>query len=102
MVTSLNCLRLPKWTRVHLSPVAVESLPPTLELLHPEGVLQLQDPFVRDLSEYSTFRGPGKIEGSIVNWLNGPLFQMVGEQLASSDERLLAADEELLSAGAAA
>jgi hypothetical protein len=44
----------------------------------------------RDLVEYSTFRGPGKIEGSIVNWLN------------SSDERLLAADEALLSAGAAA
>ncbi|HMI70019.1 MAG TPA: hypothetical protein VK510_08490 [Solirubrobacteraceae bacterium] len=87
---------------MHLSSVAVGSLASTLELLHPEGVLQLQDLFVRDLSEYSTFRGPGKIGGSIVNWLNSPLFQMVGERLASSDERLLAADEELLSAGAAA
>jgi hypothetical protein len=120
--------RLPEWTRVHLSSVAVESLAQTLELLHPEGVLQLQDLFVRDLAEYSSFRGPGKIEGSIVNWLNGPLFQMVGERLgfhaalepfthregsnivvltarrrdASSDERLLASDEELLSARAAA
>ena len=72
--------------------------------------------------------GKPKIEGSIVNWLNGPLFQMVGERLgfhaalepfthregsnivvltarrrdASSDERLLASDEELLSARAAA
>jgi hypothetical protein len=88
---------------VHLSSVAIESLAQTLELLHPEGALQLQDLFVRDLSEYSTFRGPGKIEGSIVNWLNGPLLQMVGERRdASSDERLLAADEELLSAATAA
>jgi hypothetical protein len=87
--------RLPEWTRVHLSSVAVESLAQTLELLHPEGVLQLQDLFVRDLGGYSSFRGPGKIEGSIVNWLNGPLFQMV-------DECLLASDEELLSARAAA
>jgi hypothetical protein len=86
--------RLPEWTRVHLSSVAVESLAQTLELLHPEGVLQLQDLFVRDLGQYSSFRGPGKVEGSIVNWLNGPLFQMVGE-------RLLASDEELLSATAA-
>jgi hypothetical protein len=64
--------RLPEWTRVHLSSVAVESLTQTLELLHPEGVLQLQDLFVRDLEQYSSFGGPGKIEGSIVNWLNGP------------------------------
>jgi hypothetical protein len=42
--------RLPEWTRVHLSSVAVESLAQTLELLHPEGVLQLQDLFVRDAS----------------------------------------------------
>jgi hypothetical protein len=89
--------------RVHPSSVAVESLAQTLELLHPERVLQLQDLFVRDLSEYSTFGGPGKIEGSIVNWLNGPLLQMVGEwRDASSAERWLAADEELLSAAAAA
>lgn len=88
---------------MHLSSVAIESLAQTLELLHPEGALQLQDLFVRDLSEYSTFRGPGKIEGSIVNWLNGPLLQMVGERRdASSDERLLASDEELLSTRAAA
>jgi hypothetical protein len=72
---------LPEWTRVHLSSVAAESLAQTLELLHPEGVLQLQDLFVRDLQEYSSFRGPGKLEGSIVNWLNGPLLQMVGERL---------------------
>jgi hypothetical protein len=73
--------RLPEWTRVHVSSVAVESLVETLELLHPEGALQLQDLFMRDVEQYSSFRGPGKIEGSIVNRLNGPLFQMVGERL---------------------
>lgn len=26
------------------------------------------------------YRGPGKLEGSIVNWLNGPVFQRVGER----------------------
>ena len=26
------------------------------------------------------YRGPGKLEGSIVNWLNGPIFQLVGER----------------------
>jgi hypothetical protein len=107
--------------------VAVESLAQTPELLHREGVLQLQDLFVRDLGEYSNFRGPGKIEGSIVNRLNGPLLQMVGERLgfhvspapfthrhgsnivvltarrrdASGDEGLLACGEELLPAAAA-
>jgi hypothetical protein len=107
---------------VHLSSVAAESLAQTLELLHPEGVLQLQDLFVRGAEEYSSFRGPGKLEGSIVNWLNGPLLQMVGERLgfhvalepftyregsnivvltarrrdASSDERLLVSSGEAL------
>jgi hypothetical protein len=73
--------RLPEWTRVHLSSVAVESFAQCLERLHPEGVLQIQDLFVRDIDQYSSFRGPGKLEGSIVNWLNGPLFQMVGERV---------------------
>jgi Putative S-adenosyl-L-methionine-dependent methyltransferase len=72
---------LPEWTRVHLSSVAVESFAQTLELLHPEGVFQVQDLFVRDVSQYASFRGPGKVEGSIVNWLNGPLFRMIGERL---------------------
>jgi hypothetical protein len=89
--------------------------------------LQIQDLFVRDLGQYTSFRGPGKLEGSIVNWLNGPLFQTVGERLgfqvslepftyreksntvvltarrreASSDERLLTASDEILHATAA-
>ena len=72
---------LPEWTRVHASTVAVESFTQTLALLHHEGVLIAQDLFVRDVSQYAAFRGPGKLEGSIVNWLNGPVFQLVGHRV---------------------
>ena len=71
---------LPEWTRVHMSTVAVESFAQTLQLLHHEGVLVAQDLFVRDVSQYASYRGPGKLEGSIVNWLNGPIFELVGER----------------------
>jgi hypothetical protein len=71
---------LPEWTRVHASTVAVESFAQTLALLHHEGALVVQDLFVREISEYAAFRGPGKLEGSIVNWLNGPVFHLVGER----------------------
>jgi hypothetical protein len=49
-------------------------------LLHHEGVLVAQDLFIREVSQYSGYRGPGKLEGSIVNWLNGPVFQLVGQR----------------------
>lgn len=71
---------LPEWTRVHASTVAVESFAQILALLHGEGVLVAQDLFVRATGQYASFRGPGKLEGSIVNWLNGPVFQLVGER----------------------
>jgi len=71
---------LPEWTRVHLSTVAVESFAQTLALLHHEGVLVAQDLFVRRTGQYASYRGPGKLEGSIVNWLNGPVFRQVGER----------------------
>ena len=71
---------LPEWTRVHASTVAVESFAQTLALLHHEGVLIAQDLFVRETGQYAAYRGPGKLEGSIVNWLNGPVFQRVGER----------------------
>ncbi|WP_320669500.1 hypothetical protein [Patulibacter defluvii] len=71
---------LPEWTRVHASTVAVESFVQTLALMHHEGVLVAQDIFVREISQYAAYRGPGKLEGSIVNWLNGPVFQLVGER----------------------
>jgi hypothetical protein len=71
---------LPEWTRVHASTVAVESFAQTLALLHHEGALVAQDLFVRETGQYASYRGPGKLEGSIVNWLNGPVFQLVGER----------------------
>ncbi len=71
---------LPEWTRVHASTVAVESFAQTLALLHHQGTLIAQDIFVSDISGYAAFRGPGKLEGSVVNWLNGPVFQSVGER----------------------
>jgi hypothetical protein len=72
---------MPDWTRVHRSTVAVESFAQTLMLLHHEGVIVAQDLFIRELSQYGLYRGPGKLEGSIVNWLNGPIFQIVGDRL---------------------
>jgi len=71
---------LPEWTRVHASTVAVESFAQTLALLHHQGTLIAQDIFVSEISQYAAFRGPGKLEGSVVNWLNGPVFQLVGER----------------------
>ena len=65
---------------MHASTVAVESFAQTLGLLHHEGVLVAQDLFVRETGQYASYRGPGKLEGSIVNWLNGPVFQLVGER----------------------
>jgi hypothetical protein len=72
---------MPDWTRVHRSTVAVESFAQTLMLLHHEGVIVAQDLFIRELNQYGLYRGPGKLEGSIVNWLNGPIFQIVGDRL---------------------
>ena len=65
---------------MHVSTIAVESFAQTLGLLHHEGVLVAQDLFVQETGQYACYRGPGKLEGSIVNWLNGPVFQAVGER----------------------
>jgi hypothetical protein len=35
---------------------------------------------VREIDQYASFRGPGKLEGSVVNWLNGPLFRQVARE----------------------
>jgi hypothetical protein len=72
---------LPEWRRVHASTVAIESFAQTLQLLHNEGVLVGQDIFVQDVSQYAGYRGPGKLEGSVLNWLNGPVFELVGGRL---------------------
>lgn len=67
--------------RFHLSSGAAESFINTIPLLHPRGYLQVQDIFVTKLADYlHSFRGPGKMDGSIVNWVNGALLAEVGEQ----------------------
>jgi hypothetical protein len=67
--------------RCQLSSGATESCINTIPLLHPRGVLQVQDIFVEKLTDYlHGFRGPGKMDGSIVNWVNGALLEVVGAQ----------------------
>jgi hypothetical protein len=67
--------------RFHLSSGALESFRNTLPLLYPRGFLQVQDIFVTDLNDYRLgFHGPGKLDGSIVNWVNGVLMREVGER----------------------
>jgi hypothetical protein len=67
--------------RFHLSSGALESFINTVPLLHPRGYLQVQDIFVSKLQDYGKmFRGPGKMDGSIVNWVNGALLAEVGAQ----------------------
>jgi hypothetical protein len=69
----------PAEVRFHLSPGAVESFLNTVPLLHPRGYLQVHDIFVTSIDEYRHgFRGPGKLDGSIVNWVNGALLREVG------------------------
>jgi hypothetical protein len=67
--------------RFHLSSGALESFVNTIPLLHPRGYLQVQDIFVTDLNQYRLgFYGPGKLDGSIVNWVNGALLKGVAER----------------------
>jgi len=67
--------------RFHLSSGALGSFVNTIPLLHPRGYLQVQDIFVTDLNEYRVgFHGPGKLDGSIVNWVNGALLKGVAER----------------------
>jgi hypothetical protein len=67
--------------RFHLSSGALESLVRTLPLLHPRGYLQVQDIFVTDINQYRLgFFGPGKLEGSLLNWVNGALLKEVAER----------------------
>ena len=56
-----------------------ESFANTLPLLHPRGYLQVQDIFVSSMDEYrQAFKGPGKLDGSLVVWVNGALLRAVG------------------------
>ncbi|MCX6464808.1 MAG: hypothetical protein NTW05_14655 [Pseudonocardiales bacterium] len=67
--------------RLHASNGAVASFTETLPLLHPYGRLICHDLFVTDPDQYRTgFRGPGKYDGSVVNWVNGPLLAHLGHR----------------------
>lgn len=67
--------------RMHVSNGALSSLAETLPLLHPFGRVVCHDLFVTDQRQYqSGFFGPGKYDGSVVNWVNGPLLQLLGNR----------------------
>ncbi|MGH3305304.1 MAG: hypothetical protein ACRDOK_27300, partial [Streptosporangiaceae bacterium] len=67
--------------RMHVSNGALASFADSIELLHPFGKLVCHDLFLTDVQGYRTaFRGPGKYDGSVVNWVNGPLLAHVGRR----------------------
>ena len=52
-----------------------------MPLLHPFGRLQCHDLFLSGPGAYLTgFHGPGKYDGSVVNWVNGPLLALAGNR----------------------
>jgi hypothetical protein len=69
----------PQEIRFHLSRGAAESFINTVALLHPRGYLQVQDIYVTSIKDYlHGFRGPGKLDGSFVTWVNGAFLHAVG------------------------
>jgi hypothetical protein len=69
----------PHDVRFQVSRGAAESFANTLPLLHPRGYLQVQDIFIPAMEEYRQgFYGPGKLDGSVVAWVNGALLRAVG------------------------
>jgi hypothetical protein len=67
--------------RMHVSNGALASLADTLPLLHPFGRLVCHDLFTTSPADYRAgFRGPGKYDGSVVNWVNGPLLALLGSR----------------------
>jgi hypothetical protein len=67
--------------RMHVNNGALSSFVESLTLLHPFGTLVCHDLFVTDIDGYRThFRGPGKYDGSVINWVNGPLLAHVGRR----------------------
>jgi hypothetical protein len=68
--------------RMHVNNGTLSSFADTLPLLHPYGGrLQCHDLFLTDKRQYRTgFYGPGKYDGSVVNWVNGPLLQLIGNR----------------------
>jgi len=67
--------------RINVNNGAVASFTDTLPLLHPYGRLVCHDLFITDVDQSHTgFRGPGKYDGSVVNWVNGPLLAHIGSR----------------------
>ena len=67
--------------RMHVSNGAASAFGDALPLLHPRGSLVCHDLFVTDPAAYRTgFYGPGKYDGSVVNWVNGPLLRRVAAE----------------------
>ena len=63
--------------RMHVSNGTLSSFADTLPLLHPFGRVVCHDLFTTGSHQYRTgFYGPGKYDGSTVNWVNGPLLQL--------------------------
>jgi hypothetical protein len=67
--------------RMHVSNGAARSFIETLPLLHPLGLLTCHDLFATDIGQYrSGFRGPGKYDGSVVNWVNGAVLAAIASR----------------------
>jgi hypothetical protein len=67
--------------RMHVSNGALASFADTLPLLHPFGRVVCHDLFATAVGDYrSGFYGPGKYDGSVVNWVNGPLLQLLASR----------------------
>jgi hypothetical protein len=67
--------------RMHVSNGALASFADTLPLLHPFGRIVCHDLFTTAPGDYhSGFFGPGKYDGSVVNWVNGSLLQLLGSR----------------------
>jgi hypothetical protein len=67
--------------RMHVSNGALASFADTLPLLHPFGRIVCHDLFTTSPGEYrGSFHGPGKYDGSVVNWVNGPLLQLLASR----------------------
>ena len=67
--------------RMHVSNGTLASFADTLPMLHPFGRVQVHDLFLTGQAQYHTgFYGPGKYDGSVVNWVNGPLLQLMASR----------------------
>jgi hypothetical protein len=67
--------------RMHVSNGALASFADTLPLLHPFGRMVCHDLFTTSPGDYhGGFFGPGKYDGSVVNWVNGPLLHLLASR----------------------